>query len=50
MPGSVCRWYDAADPGDILVYGHRGRASDWAFVAAGTVFVVLGGLVLAGHP
>ncbi len=49
-PGQkVLVWYDAEDPGDILVYGRWGRAADWAFVAAGAVFV-LGGLILAGHP
>jgi len=49
-PGQkVLVWYDAEDPGDILVYGRWGRAADWAFVAAGAAFV-LGGLILAGHP
>ena len=45
----VLVWYDAEDPGDILVYGRWGRAADWAFVAAGAV-AVLGGLILAGRP
>ena len=49
-PGQkVLVWYDAEDPGDILVYGRWGRAADWAFVAAGAV-AVLGGLILAGRP
>ena len=50
QPGQkVLIWYDAEDPGDILVYGRWGRAADWAFVAAGAVLVVIG-LILAGHP
>ncbi len=49
-PGQqVLVWYDAEDPGDILVYGRWGRAADWAFVATGAV-LVLGGLILAGRP
>ena len=46
-PGQkVLVWYDAEDPGDILVYGRWGRAGNWAFVAAGVASVV-GGIVLA---
>jgi hypothetical protein len=49
-PGQkVLVWYDAHDPGDILVYGRWGRASDWAFVAAGAMSV-LAGLIIAAHP
>jgi Protein of unknown function (DUF3592) len=49
-PGQkVLVWYDAEDPGDILVYGRWGRAADWAFVATGAV-AVLGGVLLAGRP
>jgi hypothetical protein len=47
QPGEkVLVWYDAKDPGDILVYGRWGRAGDWAFVAAGVASVV-GGIILA---
>src|SRR5260370_38891589 len=36
-PGrSVLIWYDPADPQDVLVYGHQGRASDLAFMIAGS--------------
>jgi len=49
-PGQkVLIWYDAEDPGDILVYGRWGRTSDWAFVAAGVVSV-LAGIIIAVHP
>jgi hypothetical protein len=45
-PGQkILVWYDAKDPDDVLVYGHRGRAADWAFVA-GAAFLVLTGLFL----
>jgi hypothetical protein len=49
-PGQkVLIWYDAEDPGDILVYGRWGCTADWAFVAAGVVSV-LAGVIIAVHP
>lgn len=43
--------YDPADPQDVLVYGRgKGRLIDSAFVACGTLFILLGtGLAAAGH-
>lgn len=42
-PGtSVLVWYDPADPLDILVYGHEGRASNLTFAIAGAVLMLAG--------
>jgi hypothetical protein len=47
-PGErVLVWYDAADPGDVLVYGSDGRWSDLVFVVLGAVALGVG-VVLAG--
>ena len=46
----VLVWYDAADPGDVLVFSQDGRWSDRAFVAAGALFIVVGAsLASFGH-
>ncbi len=43
-------WYDAADPGDVLVFSRNGRWSDRAFVAAGAALIVAGASLAAfGH-
>jgi len=49
-PGEpVLIWYDPRDPDDVLVYGRWGRAGNRAFVAAGTLLVILGvALAIAG--
>jgi hypothetical protein len=49
-PGQrVLIWYDPEDPDDVLVYGHWGRASDRALLAAGAICVLAGlGLAVAG--
>jgi hypothetical protein len=50
-PGqAVLVWYDPEDPGDVLVYGRWGRATDRAFVAAGTLFVLIGGWIALFRP
>ena len=50
-PGQkVLVWYDPQDPGDILVYGRWGRFADRAFVAVGTLFVLIGGWLALFHP
>ncbi len=42
-PGQkVLVWYDPEDPDDVLVYGRWGRFADRAFVAAGTLLVLIG--------
>jgi hypothetical protein len=47
QPGQhVLVWYDAEDPGDVLVYGRGTRLADAAFIAVGT-FCVLVGLLIA---
>ena len=38
-------WYDPADPQDVLVYGHQGRASDLAFIIVGAA-LILGAAVI----
>ena len=43
-------WYDPEDPGDVLVYGRWGRGIDRAFVAAGTLFVLIGGWIALFRP
>jgi hypothetical protein len=49
-PGQkVLVWYDPADPGDILVYGRDGRASDEVFLVIGLVLLTIG-LVVATAP
>lgn len=49
-PGQrVLIWYDPQDPDDVLVYGHWGRASDRALLAAGALCVLAGaGLAVIG--
>jgi hypothetical protein len=50
-PGqTVLVWYDPEDPGDVLVYGRWGRGIDRAFVAAGTLFVLIGGWIALFRP
>ena len=50
LGGKVLVWYDAADPGDVLVFSRDGRWSDRAFVAAGALFIVVGAsLASLGH-
>jgi Protein of unknown function (DUF3592) len=51
QPGQqVLVWYDPEHPREMLVYGREGRASDLAFVIAGTLFILLGvGLAALGH-
>jgi hypothetical protein len=50
-PGqTVLVWYDPKDPGDVLVYGRWGRGIDRAFVAAGTLFVLIGGWLALYRP
>ncbi len=50
-PGQkVLVWYDPEDPDDVLVYGRWGRSADRAFVAAGTVLVLLGGWLALFRP
>jgi len=45
-PGErVLIWYDPADPGDVLVYGSDGRWSDWLFLTAGALLVIVGVLL-----
>jgi hypothetical protein len=46
----VLVWYDPEDPDDVLVYGRWGRAIDRTFVAAGTVFVLIGGWIAFFRP
>jgi hypothetical protein len=41
----VLVWYDPEDPDDVLVYGRWGRGIDRALVAAGTLFVLMGGWI-----
>ncbi len=41
----VLIWYDPADPQDVLVYGHQGRASDLAFMIVGAA-LILGAAVI----
>jgi hypothetical protein len=43
-PGQqVLVWYDPADPQDVLVYGREGRIANRLFVAAGVLFILIGG-------
>jgi hypothetical protein len=50
-PGQrVLVWYDPEDPDDVLVYGRWGRFADRAFVAAGTLFVLIGGWLAVFRP
>ena len=50
-PGQrVLVWYDPEDPGDVLVYGRWGRGIDRAFVAAGTLFVLIGAWIALFRP
>jgi Protein of unknown function (DUF3592)/Mu transposase, C-terminal len=46
----VLVWYDPEDPGDVLVYGRWGRFADRAFVAVGTLFILIGGWLALFHP
>lgn len=47
QPGQhVMVWYDAEDPGDVLVYGRGTRHADAAFISVGT-FCMLAGLLIA---
>jgi hypothetical protein len=50
-PGEkVLLWYDPADPEDVLVQGHWGRASNRALVIAGAALVLIGtGIAAFGH-
>ena len=38
-------WYDPAAPLDVLVHGRFGRASNVAFVVAGTAFAIVGAVI-----
>ena len=50
-PGQrVLVWYDPEDPDDVLVYGRWGRFADRAFIAAGTLFVLIGGWLVVFRP
>lgn len=50
-PGQkVLVWYDPEDPDDVLVYGRWGRFADRAFVAAGTLLVLIGGWLAVVRP
>jgi hypothetical protein len=50
-PGQkVLVWYDPEDPDDVLVYGRWGRFADRAFIAAGTLFVLIGGWLALFRP
>jgi hypothetical protein len=50
-PGQkVLVWYDPEDPDDVLVYGRWGRFADRAFMAAGLLFVLIGGWLALFHP
>ena len=50
-PGQkVLVWYDPEDPDDVLVYGRWGRFADRAFVAAGLLFVLIGGWLALFRP
>jgi hypothetical protein len=50
-PGQkVLVWYDPEDPADVLVYGRWGRSIDRAFVAGGTLFVLIGGWIALLRP
>jgi len=47
-PGQkVLLWYDPADRQDVLVYGREGRLADWAFLAAGILFILAGAAIAA---
>lgn len=47
-PGrKVLVWYDAADPGDVLVFNRDGQWSDRAFVAVGGLLIVVGAALAA---
>lgn len=46
QPGQqVMVWYDPEDPREVLVYGRGTRVADCAFIAAGTVVILVGLLV-----
>jgi hypothetical protein len=50
-PGQkVLVWYDPDDPDDVLIYGRRGRFADRAFLATGTLFVLIGGWLAVFRP
>ena len=50
-PGQkVLVWYDPEDPDDVLVYGRWGRFADRAFIAAGILFVLIGGWLVVFQP
>jgi len=50
-PGQkVLVWYDPEDPDDVLVYGRWGRFGDRALMAAGTLFVLIGGWLAVFRP
>ena len=50
-PGEpVLIWYDPADPDDVLIYGRWGRVSDRAFLAAGTLLILVGAAIAAFGP
>jgi hypothetical protein len=38
----VLIWYDPADPEDMLVFGRDRGRSDWAFMTAGMLLIVVG--------
>jgi hypothetical protein len=47
-PGcKVLVWYDAADPGDVLVFSRDGRWSDRSFAATGALLIVAGASLAA---
>jgi Protein of unknown function (DUF3592) len=49
-PGQpVLIWYDPADPDDILVFGHEGRAANIAFVITGLLLILTGGWLALGR-
>ena len=46
VPGQkVLVWYDPADPDDVLTYRRAGRRSDWMFLAAGLLLIVVGAVI-----
>jgi Protein of unknown function (DUF3592)/Mu transposase, C-terminal len=48
QPGQqVMVWYDPEDPREVLVYGRGTRVADFAFMAVGTLVILVGLLVAA---
>ncbi len=51
LPGErVLIWYDPADPLDMLVRGHDGRAPDLVLVIAGAALVAAGAVIGIAAP